>query len=281
MAHKNREKKTDLPPKGDRNPDPITDAAGAHPIETGVGAALGGVAAGAAIGSVAGPVGTAIGAAVGAVAGGLAGKAAGEYIDPTIEDEWLRDYAGTTKLKKGETHETFRPAYQYGIEHAASREGTRFEEIEPELKSNWDSYRGDSHLGWDRARDAARDAWDRTFKLREERLHIDKEQVQTGEVDIHKEVVTEHKNVTVPVEREEVVVERRPAKGKAASGDMKAEEIRIPVKEERVRVSKDTVVDEEVSVSKRKVKGTETVSEDLDHEEICVEEKGKVRTRKS
>src|SRR5947209_5745059 len=31
---KNPEKKVDLPPKGDRNPDPITGEAGAHPIET-------------------------------------------------------------------------------------------------------------------------------------------------------------------------------------------------------------------------------------------------------
>ena len=33
----NPEKKIDLPPKGSRNPDPITDAPGAHPIEAGVG----------------------------------------------------------------------------------------------------------------------------------------------------------------------------------------------------------------------------------------------------
>ena len=35
------EKKVDLPPKGPRNADPLTDAPGAHPIETGVGAAVG------------------------------------------------------------------------------------------------------------------------------------------------------------------------------------------------------------------------------------------------
>ena len=49
------------------NPDPITKAPGAHPVGTGVGAALGGaavgggaaaIAAGAAAGSVAGPIGT-------------------------------------------------------------------------------------------------------------------------------------------------------------------------------------------------------------------------------
>ena len=42
------------------NRDPITDAPGAHPVGTGVGALLGGAAAGAGTGTVAGPVGTVI-----------------------------------------------------------------------------------------------------------------------------------------------------------------------------------------------------------------------------
>ncbi len=40
---------------------------------------------------IAGPVTAAVGAALGAVAGGLAGKGLGELIDPTTEDNWLRD----------------------------------------------------------------------------------------------------------------------------------------------------------------------------------------------
>lgn len=280
MADKHASKKTDLPPKGDRNPDPITDEAGAHPIETGIGAALGGAAVGAAVGTVAGPVGTAVGAAIGAVAGGYAGKGVGEYIDPTIEDQWLREYVDTReKVKKGESHETFRPAYRYGIEHAARYEDRRFEDVEPELRSGWESYRGDSTLGWERARDAARDAWDRTLQLREERLKVGKKAVETGRVDVRKEVVTEHKNISVPVEREEVVIERRPARGKAVAGDMRAEEIRIPTKEEKVHVRKETVAKEEVKVGKRKVQGTETVSEDVAHEELTVETEGKARAR--
>ena len=85
-------KKTDLPPKGRRNPDPLSGESGAHPVETGVGAALGGAAAGAAGGAIAGPAGAAIGAVAGAVAGGYAGKSVGEVIDPTIEDGWLREF---------------------------------------------------------------------------------------------------------------------------------------------------------------------------------------------
>jgi hypothetical protein len=101
---KNPEKTTDLPPEGNRNPDPITDAPGSHPIEAGIGAAIGGAASGTAVGSVAGPVGTAIGAAVGAVAGGYAGKGLGELIDPTTEDNWLREnFQSRPYVRKGET----------------------------------------------------------------------------------------------------------------------------------------------------------------------------------
>src|SRR5688572_31526730 len=113
----NTDKSVDLPPKGPRNADPLTDAAGAHPIETGVGAAAGGAAAGLAIGALGGPVGAVIGGIVGgAVAGGLAGKGVGELIDPTTEDTWLREYFGTRKdRREGVTHEHYRPAYRYGL----------------------------------------------------------------------------------------------------------------------------------------------------------------------
>jgi uncharacterized protein (TIGR02271 family) len=98
-------------------------------------------------------------------------------------------------------------------------------------------------------------------------------------VKVRKEVVTEHKQINVPVEREEVVIERKPAGGRAASGDIKAEEIRIPVKEERVDVHKEAVVKEEVTVGKRKVQDTQTVSGDVKKEELRVEERGDVRVK--
>src|SRR5262245_58613137 len=86
-------KTVDLPPYGPRNPDPVTDAPGSHPIETAIGAAIGGAASGLAVGTLtAGPLGAVAGAiAGGAVAGGLAGKGVGELIDPTTEDNWVRE----------------------------------------------------------------------------------------------------------------------------------------------------------------------------------------------
>ncbi|MBA4063562.1 MAG: hypothetical protein C0501_07570 [Isosphaera sp.] len=121
----------------------------------------------------------------------------------------------------------------------------------------------------------------RVIQLKEEHLKAHKESVKTGDVRVRKEVRTEHQQLSVPVEREEVVIERRPAGGKAARGDLKAEEIRIPVKEEKVRVTKEAVVKEEVSVGKRKVRDTETVSGDVRKEEVVVESDGGAKVRHS
>jgi uncharacterized protein (TIGR02271 family) len=278
---KSKEKSVDLPPKGPRNADPITDAAGSHPIETGVGAVIGGAATGLAVGAVGGPVGAVIGAiAGGAVVGGLAGKGIGELIDPTTEDNWLREYYSSSKHKKGETVDVYRPAYRYGVAAVETHEGRSFDEVEPHIRTGWEKEHGTSGLDWDRARGAVRDAYDRTIRLREEQLHADKTREKTGDVKVRKEVHTEHKTVAVPVEREEVVIERRPAGATAdTSGSIKAEEIRIPVSEEKVHVRKETVAKEEVHVGRRKVHDTETVSGDVRSEHLVVEKEGDVEVR--
>jgi len=116
------------------------------------------------------------------------------------------------------------------------------------------------------------------MQLREEELRAQK-QAHTGEVRVHKEVVTEHKTLEVPVQREEVVVERHPVAGhRAASGDLRqGEEIRIPVREEEVHAEKVPVVKEEVSVSKRQTQGTQTVAGTVRKEQARVETEGEAR----
>jgi uncharacterized protein (TIGR02271 family) len=279
-AKRDREKKVDLPPKGSRNPDPITDAPGSHPIETGVGAAVGGAASGLAVGAVAGPVGAAVGAAVGAVAGGLAGKGVGELIDPTTQDNWLRDnFKSRPYVKKGETFDSYQNAYRYGGEAESRYQGRAFHEVEDDLKRNWGKAKEHTGMTWSHARDAVKDAYDRTFQLREERLKVEKTPVEAGEVRVGKRVVTEHKTIDVPVEREQVIVERHPASGRAVRGDMTDEEIVIPVKEERVSVTKQPVVTEEVSVGKRKVQDTKHVAETVRKEELEVNEEGDIKVK--
>ncbi len=90
--------------------------------------------------------------------------------------------------------------------------------------------------------------------------------------------MTEQQHVEVPVTREEVVIERRPADGREATRTTLEEgkEIRVPVSEERVNVEKRPVVREEVAVGKRQVQDTKTVSDDVKHEELGVEKEGDV-----
>jgi len=135
------------------------------------------------------------------------------------------------------------------------------------------------HGGYDRS--TASTAAGQTVQLKEEQLHATKQAVNTGEVKIHKEVHTDQKHITVPVEREEVVIERRSGGKHAAGGEIQAQEIRIPTREEKVHVSKETVVKEEVSVGKRKIHDTETVSGEVKKEELVVETEGDAKVHQT
>jgi len=118
------------------------------------------------------------------------------------------------------------------------------------------------------------------IQVKEEEMHVQKQPVQTGEVRVRKEVHTEHKTIEVPVKKEEVVIERRPASGKATSTGIDAnQEIRIPVTEEQVHIEKTPVVKEEVTVGKRTVTDTERVSGTVRKEEVKVEKQGNVDVR--
>jgi uncharacterized protein (TIGR02271 family) len=117
------------------------------------------------------------------------------------------------------------------------------------------------------------------LQLREEQLDVEKERVQAGEVRLGKEVVTDQRNIEVPVTREEVVIERHVAAGdEPAEGAIgEGEEVRLPLMEEEVRVEKTPVVREEVSVRKRQVQDTERVSETVRREEARIESQGNAR----
>lgn len=114
------------------------------------------------------------------------------------------------------------------------------------------------------------------IRLRQEQLKADKERVQTGEVDIHKEVITEKQHLDVPVSREEVVIERHAVtSGETDTTPIGEDEtIRIPITEEKVHVEKTPIVTGEVDVSKRSVEETQRIDETTKREEVRVEEEG-------
>jgi len=113
----------------------------------------------------------------------------------------------------------------------------------------------------------------------EEQLRVQKHSVEKGDVNIRKEVHTEHKTIEVPVQREEVVIERRTPTGDTTGSIEGHQEIRIPVREEQVSVEKVPVAKEEVVVGKRTVQGTEHVQETLRKEEIKVDADPNINVR--
>ncbi|GAB3946130.1 PRC and DUF2382 domain-containing protein [Corynebacterium tapiri] len=105
----------------------------------------------------------------------------------------------------------------------------------------------------------------------EERLNVNKERVGAGEVKLRKYVVNETETVEVPVQREEVSVERTPISADEAAnynGRIGEEEASVTLHEERVNVSKETVPVEKVNLNKETVQDTERVSETVAKERI-------------
>lgn len=152
----------------DVNEDPLTGAAGAHPVGVALGA-TGGAAAGAAVGAVGGPVGVAVGAAVGGLAGGLAGKGAAEAVNPTLEDAyWRENYRERPYVQEGHGYAYYQPAYRFGWESYSQYSARSFDELDDSLAHEWDQRRGDSLQTWREARAAARDAWNRVSQPRED-----------------------------------------------------------------------------------------------------------------
>jgi uncharacterized protein (TIGR02271 family) len=96
-----------------------------------------------------------------------------------------------------------------------------------------------------------------------------------------KEVVTEQKNIEVPVTHEEVYVERRPASGPPADQPIgeQGEVYRIPVREEQVTVEKQPVEREEIVLGKRPVQETKQVSDTVRREEARVERSGDINVQ--
>ncbi|HVZ16015.1 MAG TPA: YsnF/AvaK domain-containing protein [Terriglobales bacterium] len=115
------------------------------------------------------------------------------------------------------------------------------------------------------------------IQLMGEMLRTHKERINRGEVRLRKEVITEHQNISVPVTREEIVVESLPVSGATPEGQIGDQrEIRIPISEEHATVEKEAVVLGEVRAQKREVTREEQVEGDVRHEELRVEEIGDV-----
>jgi uncharacterized protein (TIGR02271 family) len=134
---------------------------------------------------------------------------------------------------------------------------------------------GERREGWQSDRTIGRDDQHRV-QLAEEELGASKRMTEAGEVRVRKDVVTERKQIDVPVMREEVHVERVPvsASGKDADLDQdafKERTVTVPVREEEVEVTKRPRVREEVRISKSANVREQRVEGDVRREEAHIE----------
>jgi uncharacterized protein (TIGR02271 family) len=111
-------------------------------------------------------------------------------------------------------------------------------------------------------------------QLAEEEITIDKVKRDFGEVRIHKRVVVTHKQITVPVMHEEVVVEHVPAQGSAklATDAFTESRFAVPLHEEEVAVHKHGKVREEVHLKRRPLQEERTAQADLRREELDIDQ---------
>jgi uncharacterized protein (TIGR02271 family) len=113
----------------------------------------------------------------------------------------------------------------------------------------------------------------------EEELEVDTKQVPRGQAGVRKRVVTEQQHRTVPVEREELRVQREPIL--AGEGDrdaeMSADERTIELREEQPVVDKRVVPKERVRIGKEVVRDQEHVSEPVRKEQLEVDQPDRKR----
>jgi uncharacterized protein (TIGR02271 family) len=115
--------------------------------------------------------------------------------------------------------------------------------------------------------------------LTEEEVITGKRVEKVGEIHVRKEIITEEKQLSVPVMREVVRVERVQVSHDAHVEDRPFEEVSydIPIREEHITVEKHPVVREEVRIGKEIQRGEETASATVRRERAEVETLGAVR----
>jgi uncharacterized protein (TIGR02271 family) len=139
---------------------------------------------------------------------------------------------------------------------------------------------GDASGTWTRSADQGRDTsgptTDDAMTRSEERVRAATERVEAGRARLRKYVVTEQQQVTVPVKREEVRVEREQITegnyDRAMDGPaLSEEEHEVVLNEERPVVTTEAVPVERVRLGKHSVESAETVTTDVRKERIEVD----------
>lgn len=118
-----------------------------------------------------------------------------------------------------------------------------------------------------------------TLRLYQERLIASKTRQKTGEVAIGKHVETETRQISVPIEKERVVIERTPGNSATVAPSdanfREGEVARMELYEETPDIRKEAFVREEVNVRKEVERTTVNAEETVRREELDVNTEGR------
>ena len=120
-----------------------------------------------------------------------------------------------------------------------------------------------------------------TLKLYEERLVTNKKRQQTGEVVLAKHVETQIASISLPLEKDRIVIERSTPTNRNATAakDVSFQEgelVRMKVYEETANVHKEAFVREEVTIKKEVDVDTVKAQETLRREELDIDTRGRL-----
>lgn len=119
-----------------------------------------------------------------------------------------------------------------------------------------------------------------TFNIKKEELDIAKEWMQTGEVNIYRDIITEKKSFIVPVKREELVIEKKVFNlDNPNHKDVPTKVIRILLNEEHIKFDKHLVNIEDVTIYKQQIDDIKHIEATLKREQPIVKISGSLEQK--
>ena len=172
----------------------------------------------------------------------------------------------------------------YGLEYGEARSDTGLPEVGAGAQGNAQTREPEveAQPAGTVGHDTSGPTTDQAMTRSEEELHVGTTQRESGRARLRKYVVTEHVQQTVPVQREEVRLEREPITdanvGQATDGPaISEEEHEVVLHEEEVVTEKRVVPKERVRLDKETVTDEAQVSEEVRKEQIDADEGGAAR----